>query len=141
MGECSACARPCSRASADTPAALETALSAFDYERARAEQVRARHAGRLVGIGLSSYVEFTGAGSSTFKARGMVGIPGTDTARVWVGEDGRVRVQTSCPAIGQGVQTTFAQVAAAAVGVEPESVIVEQTDTAKVGTGTGSVLR
>jgi len=51
-----------------------------------------------------------------------------------------VRVQTSCPAIGQGVQTTFAQVAAAAVGVEPESVIVEQTDTAKVGTGTGSFM-
>ncbi len=83
---------------------------------------------------------FTGAGSSTFKARGMVGIPGTDTARVWVGVDGRVRVQTSCPAIGQGVQTTFAQVAAAELGVPAESIIVEQTDTAKVGRGTGSFM-
>jgi carbon-monoxide dehydrogenase large subunit len=126
--------------SGDYPAALEVALIAFDYERARAEQARARRAGRLVGIGLSSYVEFTGAGSSTFKGRGMVGIPGTDTARVWLGEDGRVRVQTSCPAIGQGVQTTFAKVAAAELGVKPESVIVEQTDTAKVGRGTGSFM-
>jgi aerobic carbon-monoxide dehydrogenase large subunit len=126
--------------SGDYPAALEVALSAFDYERARAEQARARGTGRLVGIGLSSYVEFTGAGSSTFKARGMVGIPGTDTARVWVGEDGRVRVQTSCPAIGQGLQTTLAQVAAAELGVEAESVIVEQTDTGKVGRGTGSFM-
>ena len=126
--------------SGDYPAALEVALSAFDYQHARAEQVRAREAGRLVGIGLSSYVEFTGAGSSTFKARGMVGIPGTDTARVWLGEDGRVRVQTSCPAIGQGVQTTLAQVAAAELGVKAESVIVEQTDTAKVGRGTGSFM-
>jgi carbon-monoxide dehydrogenase large subunit len=126
--------------SGDFPAALEVALSAFGYELARGEQASARAEGRLVGIGLSTYVEFTGAGSSTFKARGMVGIPGTDTARVWVGEDGRVRVQTSCPAIGQGVQTTFAQVAAAELGVPVASVIVEQTDTAKVGRGTGSFM-
>jgi aerobic carbon-monoxide dehydrogenase large subunit len=126
--------------SGDYPAALEAALVAFDYRRERAEQSSARAAGRLVGIGIGSYVEFTGAGSSTFKGRGMVGISGVDTARVWVGEDGRVRVQTSCPAIGQGVQTTFAQVAAAQVGVDPETVIVEQTDTAKVGTGTGSFM-
>ncbi len=126
--------------SGDYPAALEAALIAFDYRRTRAAQTRARASGRLVGIGLSSYVEFTGAGSSTFKGRGMAGIPGTDTARVWVGDDGRIRVQTSCPAIGQGVQTTFAQVAADGVGVDAENVVVEQTDTAKVGRGTGSFM-
>jgi len=124
--------------SGDYPAALETALSAFGYDSARAAQARARAEGRLVGIGISSYVEFTGAGSSTFQGRGMVGIPGTDTARVWVDRNGHVRVQTSCPAIGQGVQTTLAQVAAAELGVGPEAVIVEQTDTAQVGNGTGS---
>ena len=126
--------------SGDYPAALQAALTAFDYTGARAVQARERASGRLVGIGIGSYVEFTGAGSSTFKARGMVGIPGTDTARVWIGGDGRVRVQTSCPAIGQGVQTTFAQVAADGVGVDPEDVVVEQTDTAKVGRGTGSFM-
>ena len=126
--------------SGDYPAALEAALATFDYTAARVEQARARAAGRLVGIGLCSYVEFTGAGSSTFKGRGTIGMPGTDSARVWVDDEGRVRVQTSCPAIGQGVQTTFAQVAAAAMGIEPESVIVEQTDTAKVGRGTGSLM-
>jgi aerobic carbon-monoxide dehydrogenase large subunit len=126
--------------SGDYPAALEAALATFDYSAARAEQAAARAAGRLVGIGLCSYVEFTGAGSSTFRARGTIGMPGTDTARVWVDDAGRVRVQTSCPAIGQGVQTTFAQVAAAALGIEPESIIVEQTDTAKVGGGTGSLM-
>jgi carbon-monoxide dehydrogenase large subunit len=126
--------------SGDYAATLEAALAALDYRGARSEQARARASGRLVGIGIGSYVEFTGAGSSTFKGRGMVGIPGTDTARVWVGEDGRVRVQTSCPAIGQGVQTTLAQVAAAELGVDPRSVIVEQTDTAMVGRGTGSFM-
>jgi len=124
--------------SGDYPAALEAALRAIDYPRARADQDAARRHGRLVGIGVCSFVEFTGAGSSTFVGRGMVGIPGTDTARVWVDGGGRVRVQTSCPAIGQGLQTTLAQVAAAQLGVDAESVIVEQTDTGKVANGTGS---
>ena len=124
--------------SGDYPAALEAALAAFGYQKARAEQAAARRAGRLVGIGLCSYVEFTGAGSSTFVGRGMVGIPGTDTARVWLDGEGTVRLQTSCPAIGQGVHTTLAQVAAAQLGVDAESVIVEQTDTGRVGSGTGS---
>jgi carbon-monoxide dehydrogenase large subunit len=126
--------------SGDYAAALEAALKVFGYDEARAEQAKARAAGRLVGIGLGTYVEFTGAGSATFNARGMVGIPGTDTAHAWVDADGRVRVQTSCPAIGQGVQTTLAQVVAAAMRIETEAVVVEQTDTARVESGTGSFM-
>ena len=123
--------------SGDYPAAFEAALAAFDYKAARADQ---RAGGRCLGIGLGTYVEYTGAGSSTFVGRGMADIPGTDTAHVWRGDDGRVHLQTSCPAIGQGSQTTYAQVAAAALGVEPETIVVEQTDTAVVTDGTGSFM-
>jgi len=42
--------------------------------------------------------------------------------------------------MGQGSHTTFAQVAAAGLGVEPERIVVEQTDTARVGGGTGSFM-
>jgi len=49
-------------------------------------------------------------------------------------------VQTSCPVIGQGSHTTLAQVAAQAMGIEPDSIVVEQTDTAVVGPGTGSFM-
>ena len=126
--------------SGDYPAALEAALNAFGYAEARGERAIARADGHLIGIGIGTYVEFTGAGSSTFVGRGMVGIPGTDTARVWLDPEGRVRVQTSCPAIGQGVQTTYAQVAAAQLGIDPKLVVVEQTDTSKVGHGTGSFM-
>ena len=124
--------------SGDYRATLEAALATFDYRRARAEQARARAEGRLVGVGIGSYVEFTGAGSSTFMERGMAAISGVDSARVWLDEDGHVRVQTSCPDLGQGVHTTLAQVAAAALEVSPELVTVEQTDTAAVAAGTGS---
>jgi carbon-monoxide dehydrogenase large subunit len=126
--------------SGDYAAALDRALEVFDYAGARGAQEKARGEGRLVGIGIGSYVEYTGAGSSTFIARGMADIPGTDTARVWLERDGRVHVQTTCPTIGQGSETTLAQVAAANLGVDVETVIVEQTDTRKVAPGTGSFM-
>ncbi len=126
--------------SGDYGAGLDAALTAFGYAGTREEQARGRAEGRLLGIGIGSYVEFTGAGSSTFQGRGMADIPGNDTARMWLGDDGRVHLQTSCPAIGQGAHTTFAQVAAASLEVEPESVIVEQTDTGRVGHGTGAFM-
>jgi carbon-monoxide dehydrogenase large subunit len=122
--------------SGDYPRALETALAAIDYGALRKEQ----RAGRPIGIGLACYVEFTGAGSSTFAGRGMTDIPGTDSARVWLEADGLVHVQTSSPAIGQGAHTTFAQVAAAGFGVEPERILVEQTDTGMVEGGTGTFM-
>jgi aerobic carbon-monoxide dehydrogenase large subunit len=124
--------------SGDYGAALDKALDAFDYRRARAERARARAAGRIVGIGIASYVEFTGAGSAMYVGRGMAAISGVDTGRVWLDEHGVVRVQTSAPNLGQGVQTTFAQLAADALGVDAAGVIVEQTDTSKVGAGTGT---
>jgi len=117
-----------------------SALDALDYASLRAERERLRGEGRLVGVGIGSYVEYTGAGSSTFKGRGMLDIPGTDSARVWLAEDGRVHVQTSSPAMGQGSHTSLAQVAAQGLGVDPDQVVVEQTDTAAVPGGTGSFM-
>jgi len=126
--------------SGDHAAALEIALLGFDYAGALEQREVARATGRLVGIGIGSYVEFTGGGSKTFVGRGMVGIPGIDTARVWLDDAGTVRVQSSSPAIGQGSQTTLAQVVAAGVGVGVDQIVVEQTDTAAVSRGTGTFM-
>jgi carbon-monoxide dehydrogenase large subunit len=124
--------------SGDHAAALDLALLGFDYADALRQREEARAAGRLVGIGIGCYVEFTGGGSRTFVGRGMIGIPGIDTARTWVDDLGTVRVQTSSPAMGQGTHTTLAQVVAGAVGVDVQQVVVEQTDTRSVSLGTGS---
>ncbi len=126
--------------SGDHAAALEIALLSFDYADALGRRETARTAGRLVGIGIGSYVEFTGGGSRTFVGRGMAGIPGIDTARVWLDGDGAVRVQSSSPAIGQGSRTTLAQVVAGALGLDVDQVVVEQTDTAAVSVGTGTFM-
>src|SRR5260370_7943648 len=105
--------------SGDYAAALDAALAAFGYGRAREEQKAARVHGRRLGIGIASYVEYTGAGSSTFEGRGTADISGVDSSRVWLADDGHVHAQTTCPAIGQGSEPTLAQVAAAALRAPP----------------------
>ncbi|HEY7632672.1 MAG TPA: xanthine dehydrogenase family protein molybdopterin-binding subunit [Thermoleophilaceae bacterium] len=125
--------------SGDYPLALERALEAIGYDSFPAEREAARAEGRLLGLGIASYVEYTGMGSQVFHGRGMVGIAGHDRAWMRVGEDGRVTVWTTLPAIGQGVATTFAQLAAATLGMDVENVSVARADTgAGEGGGTGT---
>jgi aerobic carbon-monoxide dehydrogenase large subunit len=125
--------------SGDYAAALRRALATVDYDGFPYEQSRARDAGRLLGLGLASYVEYAAVGSAVFHGRGMVGIPGIDRAWLALDEEGRVTVMTTLPSMGQGVATTFAQLAADALGLEPASVVVRQPDTAEApGEGTGS---
>jgi aerobic carbon-monoxide dehydrogenase large subunit len=125
--------------SGDYPLALERALEAIDYDSFPATRQAAREEGRLLGLGIASYVEYTGMGSQVFHGRGMVGIAGHDSAWMRVGDDGRVTVWTTLPAIGQGVATTFAQLAAATLGMDVENVLVARSDTqAGEGGGTGT---
>ena len=44
------------------------------------EDGRAR--GRLLGVGLACYTEYTGIGSETYRRRGMVDMPGLEAATV-----------------------------------------------------------
>lgn len=124
--------------SGDFTAALEVALETFGYEQARREQATARAQGRAVGIGIASYVEVTGGGSRTFVGRGMVDVNAVDSARVRLSEGGTIRVQTTCPELGQGSHTTFGQVAAETIGVDIALVTVEHSDTAGVAGGFGT---
>ena len=126
--------------SGDYASALETALEAIDYDGFRAEQERARGEGRLLGIGISSYVETTGLNSMAFRGRGMMGMAGYDGAHIALDGEGGATVWTTLPAIGQGVDTTFAQMVAEQLGLEFSMVRVERVDTG-VGDldGTGTI--
>lgn len=116
--------------SGDYAAALERALERIGYEAFENEREAARRVGRRLGLGISCYVEYTGINSHVFRGRGMLGIAGYDGAHVAIDEQGGIRVWTTLPAIGQGVATTFAQLAAERLGVEVERVSVERVDTA-----------
>ncbi len=124
--------------SGDFPKALEQALAIADYDALRRVQREGRERGRLVGVGLACYTEYTGMGSEVFRGRGMDDVPGIEAASVRVEPDGSVRCATSFPSQGQGHATTIAQVVADRLGVALERVRVEPTDTrvAPLGSGT-----
>jgi carbon-monoxide dehydrogenase large subunit len=125
--------------SGDFHAALELALGAAGYHGFGEERRAARAGGRLVGLGVSCYVEPTGMNSGVFRGRGMVGIEGFDGAHLALGPDGRLTLWTTTPSVGQGSDTTFTQIVAEVLGVEPEDVTVAGSDTAVGGlAGTGT---
>ena len=124
--------------SGDFPKALEHALAAADYDGLRRVQRERRARGRLVGIGLACYTEYTGMGSDVFRGRGMDDVSGIEAASVRVEPDGGVRCTTSFPSQGQGHATTIAQIIADRLGVPLERVRVEPTDTRMAPLGSGT---
>ncbi|HEY2637489.1 MAG TPA: xanthine dehydrogenase family protein, partial [Solirubrobacteraceae bacterium] len=80
--------------SGDYRAALDAALDGIGYEGFADERSRAAAQGRRIGLGLASYVEWTGTNSATYRARGMSNVRGYDAGRVAVNDDGTVSVWT-----------------------------------------------
>src|SRR5438552_4714761 len=109
----------------DFPAALEGALAAAGYDEFRKEQELLRAAGVYRGIGISGYVEGTAIGPF-------------EGATVKLDLHGRVVVATGAVSSGQGHETSFAQIAADALGVPLDWVTVVGGDTAAVPFGIGT---
>ena len=124
--------------SGDFPKALEEALGAVDYDKLRHEQKAARAAGRLVGIGIACYTEYTGMGSAGFRRRGAVEMPGIEAATVTVDADATVRCALSFPTQGQGHATTIAQIVADRLGLTLEDIRLQRVDTAESPPGSGT---
>ncbi len=124
--------------SGDYRGALEGALERLDRGDLDLLADNARARGRLFGIGSGIYVESTGIGSAVFQGRGMVDLPGWDEVRLVLEPDGRVVVYSSFPSAGQGIHTTFAQLAAAEMHVPFEQVTVELVETSQGLRGTGT---
>ncbi len=124
--------------SGDFPKALEAALTLAGYERLVREREAGRARGRLLGIGMACYTEYTGIGSETYRRRGMADMPGPEAATVRVEADGGVTCLVSFPSQGQGHATTTAQFVADQLGVPLEAVTVRQPDTDEAPPGTGT---
>jgi carbon-monoxide dehydrogenase large subunit len=105
--------------------ALDHACQRFDYAGERAAQIERRARGELLGIGVALYVEPCGQG--------------WESARVTLAADGRVTVVSGSPAQGQGHLTSFAAIAAQALGREPAQVTVQCGDTALELDGIGAL--
>jgi carbon-monoxide dehydrogenase large subunit len=120
----------------DHRAALEQAVHMLGDTAA--ERAHAAACGRLFGVGIASYTEPTGMGSATYKRRGMFAVTGYDDVRVMIREDGSASVWTSLPSCGQGVFTTFAQLAAEELRMSASHVHVQAVDSQMIVDGNGS---
>jgi carbon-monoxide dehydrogenase large subunit len=124
--------------SGDYLKALEEALAVVEYDKLRLEQSDARAVGRLVGIGIACYTEYTGMGSAGFRRRGAVEMPGIEAATVTIDADATVRCAVSFPTQGQGHATTIAQLVADRLGLALEDVRLQRVDTAESPPGSGT---
>ena len=124
--------------SGDFPAVLEQALELAGYERLKQERDQARGRGRLLGVGIACYTEYTGMGSETYRRRGMVEVPGSEAARVEMAADASVSCFVSFPSQGQGHGTTIAQLVSDQLGVPLDRVHVRPVDTETSPPGTGT---
>ncbi len=125
----------------DYPQALERAAAAIGHGGSAGRGDDGDGAPSVLsGIGFASIVEFSGMNSAVFRSRGMRAVAGVDGAHVRLDEQGRAEIWTSIPGIGQGTLTTFAQIAADALGLPLEQVVINPGDTAVGGLrGTGAM--
>lgn len=108
--------------------AIELARDTIGYEAFRERQRAAREEGRHLGIGFSPFIEPTGWGTQVATESDLpMGFH--DSASLTVEPDGSVTVTTGLHSHGQGHETTFAQVAADAMGLSIDSVRVTYGDT------------
>jgi aerobic carbon-monoxide dehydrogenase large subunit len=112
----------------DYERALDLALDAADYAALRAEQKRRRDAGepKQLGIGLSVYVEITGAGSMS------------EFGSIEVLPNGRALVRTGTSPHGQGHATSWAMLASEKTGIPIEDIDVIHGDTDLIPRGAGT---
>ena len=113
--------------------AMEKAMKTADYPKLREDQKKARAEGRLVGIGVSTYVEICAIGPSQATPAG-----GWESATVRVEPTGKVTILTGVSPHGQGQETSFAQIAADEFGIDLDDVTVIHGDTSIVQYGIGT---
>ncbi|MEM7380665.1 MAG: xanthine dehydrogenase family protein molybdopterin-binding subunit [Bacteroidota bacterium] len=121
-------------------ATLKRGLEMLGYEDFRKEQEKARNNGngKLLGVGISTYIEGCGIAPSA-----VVGALGAraglyEVGQVRVQPTGKVSVFTGAHSHGQGHETVFAQFVADALGIPMDDVEIEHGDTDQVAFGMGT---
>ena len=117
---------------------LKKGLEMLGYSDVRQKQKEASKNGKLLGIGISTYIEACGIAPSA-----VVGSLGAraglfELGHVRVQPTGKVSIYTGAHSHGQGHETSFAQVVADKLGIPMEDVQIEHGDTDMVAFGMGT---
>ncbi|HEU4528793.1 MAG TPA: aerobic carbon-monoxide dehydrogenase large subunit [Actinomycetota bacterium] len=122
--------------SGDYQAAMDLALEKIGYAELRKEQEEARAQGKLYGIGLASFTEIVGAGPH--HQYDILGLAMNDGAELRIHPTGKAILKISVQTQGQGHETTFAQIVAEEIGIQPEHIKVMHGDTDNTPYGLGT---
>jgi len=117
---------------------LTRTLTLAKYDELRREQSRLRTKGRLVGLGLACYVEYTAPGSSRLQGPLGWSVGGWESCRLTVDPSGKVSAQLGTASQGQAHETVFAQIISDALGADFEDVVVNEGDTQNAPYGWGA---
>jgi carbon-monoxide dehydrogenase large subunit len=120
--------------SGDYEKTTEKCLEMLNYEQLKRDIEQQRAAGKVMGVGVSTWSEICGFAPSA----AMPGVGGWEYALVKVERTGKVTVHTGASPHGQGEETSFAQVVADQFGIPIEDIVVLHGDTAMVSHGVGT---
>ncbi len=110
----------------------------IDAPGVRARQQRGEPDGRLIGLGVATYTEQAAHGTSVFATWGTPVIPGFDQATARITPDGGLEVRVGVHSHGQGMETTFAQIANEILGIPVARIKVLHGDTGQTPYSTGT---
>jgi len=104
---------------------LQRILTHADWNGYAQRRDESRLRGRLRGRALSSFLEWTG-------------VVHEEAITLDVEADGRVVVRTAMQAMGQGIETSYVQIIAETLGIDPEHIVIMQGDS-DIAKGLGSM--
>jgi carbon-monoxide dehydrogenase large subunit len=123
--------------SGDYVRCLEMAAEAIDYPALRAAG-RQRPDGRLVGIGLTSFVERTGYASAKFLANRGSRFGAHESITLRANRSGGIELYTGVSSMGQSSETAFSQLLSDVHGIAYDAIRVHAGDTGSTPLNTGA---
>jgi carbon-monoxide dehydrogenase large subunit len=122
----------------DYVAALDTARDMVDLAAIRERQQKGEPDGRAIGVGFAFYTEQSGHGQVEWVKRKSRVVPGYESANMRMQPDGSLIVYVGTQNHGQGHETTFAQIAAHELKIDPAVISIRYGDTATTPFGFGT---
>lgn len=111
--------------SGNFPHMLDRILQASDWAGFEQRRAESKARGKLRGRALSTFLEWTG-------------VVHEETIDLNVDADGKVRIYTAMQAMGQGIETSYVQIVADTLGIDPAHIEIVQGDS-DVAQGLGSM--
>src|SRR6266850_853242 len=111
--------------SGNFPHMLDRILEHADWKGYEKRREDSRKRGKLRGRALSTFLEWTG-------------VVHEETVDLHVEADGRIMVYTAMQAMGQGIETSYVQIIAETLDVDPDRIVIVQGDS-DIAQGIGSM--